>query len=300
MMSTTTVAVAQHRDDLVALAYRLLGTVADAEDAVQEAFIRLERHGTDGIDNVGAWLNRTTSRLCLDRLRQAKRERERYVGTWLPEPVARDPDPAEPVMLAESLTVAFLVVLETLSPAERVAFVLHDVFAVPYPELAVVLDRSEPACRQLVARARRAVAARRPRFEPDPRAREQVAERFAAACATGDASALLEVLAPDVVLRSDGGGRVTAARRVVQGSDRVTRFLLALLRNAPAGVRLEPGAYNGEPGFAVRGPDGALDCVFVLDVADGEVVGVNAVRNPDKLQHLGPVATLPDPKHADA
>jgi RNA polymerase sigma-70 factor, ECF subfamily len=280
-------AVTDHRGALVGLAYRMLGSVADAEDVVQEAFVRLDRHGTDGIDNVGGWLQRTTSRLCLDRLRSAAARREVYVGPWLPEPIAADADPAASVELAESLTMAFLVVLEALSPAERVAFVLHDVFGAGYDEVAATLDRSEPACRQLVARARRAVQARRPRFEADAAARRDVADRFLAAFASGDPTALLEVLAPDVVLRSDGGGVVSAARHPVHGAERVTRFLLGLLRKAGDQVTVEPTVLNGGAGFVARYADGRVDSAWVLDVADGQVVGVNAVRNPAKLRHLG-------------
>jgi RNA polymerase sigma-70 factor, ECF subfamily len=283
-------AVTDHRGALVGLAYRMLGSVADAEDVVQEAFVRLDRHGTDGIDNVGGWLHRTTSRLCLDRLRSAAVRREVYVGPWLPEPIAVDADPTAPVEQAESLTMAFLVVLESLSPAERVAFVLHDVFGAGYDEVAATLDRSEPACRQLVARARRAVQARRPRFEADAAARQDVAERFLAAFASGDPTALLEVLAPDVVLRSDGGGVVSAARHPVHGADRVTRFLLGLLRKAGDHVTVEPTVLNGGLGFVARFADGRVDSAWALDVADGVVVGINAVRNPAKLRHLGPSA----------
>jgi RNA polymerase sigma-70 factor, ECF subfamily len=291
MTTTTTEAAArEHRPELLALAYRLLGTVSEAEDAVQEAYLRLERHGTEGIDNVGGWLNRTTSRLCYDRLTSARARREVYVGPWLPEPLVTDGGD-DPVELAESVSMAFLVVLESLSPAERVAFLLHDVFGYDHGELAAILDRSEAACRQLVSRARKHVQARRPRFEPDAGTRAQVAGRFLDACRTGDLDALLATLAPDVVLRSDGGGKVSAARRPVEGADRVARFLEGLAKQAPSDVVLESRWVNGTPGVVIGTSDGTVIVVFVLDVADGAVRSIGAVRNPDKLAHLAPVTT---------
>jgi RNA polymerase sigma-70 factor, ECF subfamily len=291
-VSTTTSeeATREHRHELLALAYRLLGTVGEAEDAVQEAYLRLERHGTEGIDNVGGWLNRTTSRLCYDRLTSARARREVYVGPWLPEPLVTDGTTDDPVELAESVSMAFLVVLESLSPAERVAFLLHDVFGYDHAELAAILDRSEPACRQLVSRARKHVQARRPRFEPDAGARARVADRFLTACRTGDLEALLATLAPDVVLRSDGGGKVSAARRPVEGADRVARFLEGLARQAPADVVLEPRWINGTPGVVIGTSDGTIVVVFVLDVADDTIRSIAAIRNPDKLTHLAPIA----------
>jgi RNA polymerase sigma-70 factor, ECF subfamily len=279
-------AVAEHRPALVGLAYRLLGSVTEAEDAVQEAFLRLDRHGTEGIDNVGGWLNRTTSRICLDRLTSARARREVYVGPWLPEPLETAAAAPDAVELAESVSMAFLVVLETLSPAERVAFLLHDVFGYGHEDVAGILDRSEAACRQLVSRARRHVEARRPRFEPDPEVRDRAASRFLEACLSGDVAALLTTLAPDVVLTSDGGGKVSAARRPVEGADRVARFLAGLGRQAPDDVVFEARRFNGTPGLLVGRADGSIEVVLVLDVADGLVRGIEAVRNPDKLTHL--------------
>jgi RNA polymerase sigma-70 factor, ECF subfamily len=287
--NTTEEAVREHRSALLSLAYRLLGTVSEAEDAVQQAYLRLERHGTEGIDNVGGWLNRTTSRICYDRLTSARARREVYVGPWLPEPLVTDGVEDDPVELAESVSMAFLVVLETLSPAERIAFLLHDVFGYDHAELAAILDRSEAACRQLVSRGRKHVQARRPRFEADPGARAQVASRFLDACRTGDLDALLATLAPDVVLRSDGGGKVSAARRPLEGADRVARFLEGLAKQAPPDVVLESRWMNGTPGVVIGTSDGTIIVVFVLDVADGAVRSVGAVRNPDKLAHLAPV-----------
>jgi RNA polymerase sigma-70 factor, ECF subfamily len=282
-------AVHEHRTAMVGVAYRLLGSVSEAEDAVQEAFLRLDRHGTEGIGNVGGWLNRTTSRICYDRLSSARARREVYVGPWLPEPLVTSGQPDDPVELAESVSMAFLVVLESLSPAERVAFVLHDVFGYDHAELAAILVRTEAACRQLVSRARRQVEARRPRFEPDPTVRAAIGDRFLAACRTGDVEELLATLAPDVVLRSDGGGKVAAARRPVEGAERVVRFLLGLARQAPEGVVLETRWCNGAPGLVIGLADGTISAVFVLDVADGVVRSIEAIRNPDKLAHLATV-----------
>lgn len=288
MSATVESVAADHRAELVGLAYRVLGSVADAEDAVQEALLRLERHGLDGIERPGAWLSRVTARICLDRLREARTRREVYVGPWLPEPVVTDAaaDAAAPLELAESVTMAFLVVLESLGPAERVAFVLHDVFGYGYDELATVLDRSEVACRQLVSRARGHVQARRPRFDTDLSTREEVTTRFLAACGTGELAPLLELLAPDVVLRSDGGGVVAAARKLIHGADRVARFLVGTLTRVPPDITVEILELNGGPGIVGRRRDGTVDTVFVLDVAEGLVVGINAVRNPEKLRHL--------------
>jgi RNA polymerase sigma-70 factor, ECF subfamily len=288
-MTSIESAVREHRPAMLGLAYRLLGSVTEAEDAVQEAYLRLDRQGTAGIDNVGGWLNRTTSRICFDRLTSARARREVYVGPWLPEPLETADDPSVPVEVAESVSMAFLVVLESLSPAERVAFLLHDVFGYDHGEIAATLDRSEPACRQLVSRARKQVQARRPRFEPDPSVRAEVAGRFLAACQTGDVVGLLSTLAPDVVLRSDGGGKVSAARRPVEGSDRVVRFFEGLARQAPDDTAFEVRLYNGAPGLVVGAGDGTIVAVFVLDVADGRVSSIEAIRNPDKLAHIAPI-----------
>jgi RNA polymerase sigma-70 factor, ECF subfamily len=288
-VTTIEAAVHDHRPALVGLAYRMLGSVTEAEDAVQEAYLRLERQGIDGIDNVGGWLNRTTSRICLDRLSSAQARREVYVGPWLPEPLVTEDATAGPVELAESVSMAFLVVLESLSPAERVAFLLHDVFGYDHAELAEVLDRSEAACRQLVSRARKHVEARRPRFEPDPAARAAAADRFLAACRTGDVAGFLAAVAPDVVLRSDGGGKVSAARRPVAGADRVARFFRGLVQQAPPGILVEARWCNGAPGMVIGFPGQRPEVVFALDVVDGAVAAIHAIRNPAKLTHVAPI-----------
>ena len=274
-----------HRPQLVGLAYRILGSVAEAEDAVQEAYLRLHRQPAGTIDNVGAWLTTVTSRICLDRLGSAQVRRERYVGDWLPEPITTQPNAAEMLELEESISMAFLVVLDTLSPAERVAFLLHDVFGHDYAEIAGTLERSETSCRQLVSRARKHVQARRPRFEHDPDLRAQVAERFLTASATGAVDELLALLAPDVSLHFDGGGKASAGLRPVHGPDRVVRYVRGVAKAATQ-LHLAVRWLNGSPGLIAHRADGSVDTAFVLDVADGAVRRINVIRNPDKLTHL--------------
>jgi RNA polymerase sigma-70 factor (ECF subfamily) len=292
---TAVEAFEQHSDQLFGIAYRMLSSVSDAQDVLQEAYLRLERQGLGSLEAPGAWLSTVVSRLCLDRLRSARVRRETYVGPWLPEPLIQqgldaaggapaggaEPDPADRVTLAESVSMAFLVVLESLSPAERVAFVLHDVFGYAHSEVAVVVGRSEAACRQLVSRARRHVRERRPRFEADAAERDRVADAFLAACAGADLEALLMVLDPDVVLRSDGGGLVKAARRPIRGADRVARFLLAVIRSQPEATSWSTHV-NGTRGLVTH-RDGRRIAVVALDVVAGRVNGVNIVANPQKL-----------------
>jgi RNA polymerase sigma-70 factor (ECF subfamily) len=281
----------RERRGLLGLSYRLLGTVADAEDAVQETYLRWYRLTAEeraGILNPGAWLTRVAGRVCLDMLGSARARRERYVGEWLPEPVPGESaiaasvpvDPLDRVSLDDSVSSALLVVLESLTPAERVAFVLHDVFAVPFAEIAETVGRSPDAVRQLASQARRRVRERR----AGAATREQhdaVARAFAAATATGDLGALVALLDPGVVLRADGGGVVSAARRPVIGADRVARFLLGLPHLQPTAT-VEPTTTPDGLAFLVR-IDGRADAVISLVVAADRVTDVFIVRNPDKL-----------------
>lgn len=270
------------RDRLFGIAYRMLGSVADAEDVVQDAWVRWRGVDVGTIDRPAAFLTTIVTRLCLDRLDAARARRESYVGPWLPEPLVTAPDVAEQHELAESVTLAFLVVLETLSPSERSVFLLHEVFGHPYAEIAAMVDRSEAACRQLGHRAREHVAARRPRFDASPQQRWRTADAFLAACDGGDLDALLEVLAEDVTLWSDGGGIVAAARRPIRGADRVARFLVGVIAGVPAGSALERRSVNGHPG-AVVAVGGRVIAVVGLDVLGDAVVGVRLVVNPAKL-----------------
>ncbi|SDG08197.1 RNA polymerase sigma-70 factor, ECF subfamily [Sinosporangium album] len=271
------------RPRLVGVAYGLLGSLGEAEDVVQEAWLRLSRTAHAEIDDVTGWLVVTVSRLALDVLRSARVRREEYVGPWLPEPVVEGGDPADRVTLDESMSLAMLVVLESLSPAERTAFVLHDVFGLAFDEVGRVVGRTPAACRQLAARARRHVRSRGPRFEVDPAEHRKVVTAFAGACLGHDLDALLTLLDPTVVLRSDGGGVVTAARRVLRGADRVARFLVGVMtRRARPGYALEPTTVNGEPGLCWT-RDGEVKCVIGIAVVDGRVTEIYMVLNPEKL-----------------
>jgi RNA polymerase sigma-70 factor (TIGR02957 family) len=281
-----------------AIAYRMLGSVSEAEDVVQEGFLRLHRAraGGERIESPRAFLSTVVSRLSLDQLRSARVRRETYMGEWLPEPLvtsAKD-DPAHKAEMADSLSLAFLVLLESLSPEQRAAFLLRDVFDVPYDRIAEVVGTSAQNARQLVTRARRHVQERRPRFEASRQQREQLADRFFAAAEQGDLEGLEELLAHDVVLHGDGGGKAPALKRARHGRARVARTLIAGLR---AGTRL--GGFssrreelNGQPGALYFDLEGRLGGVMILDIADGQIQGISSVVNPDKLQHMGPVADL--------
>lgn len=283
-MTTLDEVVRTHRGELVGLAYRMLGSVTEAEDVAQEALLRLQRHGLDDVERPGAWLARAASRLCLDRLRSAERRRESYIGPWLPEPLVDTDDPAG-LELAESLSLAFLVVLESLSPAQRIAFVLHDVFGHEYDELASMLDRSEQACRQLVSRARASVRARRPHTETTSAELDELVEAFLAAAAGADLDAVLRLLAPEVTFVADGGGVLPAVGRPLVGADRVAAAIVALARTAGTSYELRRATVNGRPGAVVTDVEGNLTVVD-LDVADSRVVAIHAIRNPAKLTHV--------------
>lgn len=282
---------------LFSIAYRMLGSVAEAEDVVQEAFLRAQRAEADGveIESPRAYLSTVVTRLAIDELRTARARREQYVGPWLPEPLVADPapGPAQEAELADSLSLAFLVVLETLSPLERAVFVLREVFDYGYAEIAEVVGRSEESCRQLALRARRHVDDRRPRYDVSPGEREEVAARFFAAFESGDAEALVAVLAPDVVFTGDGGGKTVSVPKPVVGRARVSRMLAGFART---GVRahgtLEPAVVNGGPGAIARDAEGRVAIVLALDVAGGVVQEIRSIVNPEKLRHLGETADL--------
>jgi RNA polymerase sigma-70 factor (ECF subfamily) len=275
---------------LFAVAYRMLGSVADAEDVVQDAWLAWSRTGRDDVREPEAYLTRTVTNLALRRLTSARARREVYVGPWLPEPLLTGPDVADDVVadaaLAESLSMAMLVVLESLSPLERVVFVLREVFGHPHAEIARILGRSEASVRQVAHRAREHVEARRPRYGVDEDQRRAVVERFRDACEGGDLGAVLAVLSPGVTLWSDGGGRVTAARRPLSGADHVARWMLGVLaKPVVRGVRLEPAVVNGEPGLVVV-HEGRRSGALSLDVADGRVTALRFQLNPEKLRGL--------------
>jgi RNA polymerase sigma-70 factor, ECF subfamily len=275
----------EHRRALVGLGYRMLGTLADAEDVAQEALLRLHRADPPP-DDARAWLVRVATRLCLDRLRALRARREAHVGEWLPDMLLTAPGADEQVDRAESLSLAFLVVLEALSPAERAAFLLHDVFAYSYDEVAEVLDRAPTACRQLVSRARRHVQEGRPRFEPDRARREAIAYAFMQAASEGDLDGLVALLAEDAELRADAAGRRPAPKKPVVGAAKVANFLLTVGRKTAAQATFELFDVNGTPGFVVR-MDSELDSIYAHEVdADGRIAAVLAIRDPDRVREL--------------
>jgi RNA polymerase sigma-70 factor (ECF subfamily) len=274
---------------LFSIAYRMIGSVTEAEDIVQEAFLRYHRAQPVDVENPKAYLSAVTTRLSIDHLRSARARREEYVGPWLPEPLLADeraPDPSEEAELADSLSLAFLVLLERLSPVERAAFLLREVFDYPYDEIADVIDRSQDNARQLVVRARRHVDAERARFDASREAQEELTERFMQAVHDGDTEGLIEMLAADVVAYADGGGKAQAPRKPLHGSDRVARFLVAVAKSGAAGLSIEPVVVNGRPGRLFLDGEGRPAGVLTLDVADGIIQGVRIVANPDKLAHL--------------
>jgi RNA polymerase sigma-70 factor (ECF subfamily) len=275
----------EHRGVLVGAAYRLLGSHADAEDVVQEAWIRWSDVDPQTIDEPRAYLLTITTRLALNRLRQLRTRRETYVGPWLPEPVSSDPrdDGAAAAELADEVSMAMLIVLESLSPLERAAFVLSDVFGMPSGEVAGALDRSPAAVRQLVHRARSHVEARQPRSVVDAARHREVTEQFMAAAATGDFDGLMEVLSPDVTLVTDGGGVRKAALRPIHGAEKVVRWLLGVLERPDVeGLAPHLRTVNGELAIVTTSVEG-VDSVFFLTVEDGHITALHAIRNPDKL-----------------
>jgi RNA polymerase sigma-70 factor, ECF subfamily len=277
---------------LFAIAYRILGSVADAEDAVQETWLRYEASPTQPM-STKAFLSAVVTRVSIDVLRSARVRREAYVGQWFPEPLLTDPyeDPARSAELADSVSMAALLLLERLTPLERAVFVLREVFGFGFPEVAVAVGRSEAACRQLAARARRHMDVGRPRFEADRREREELAARFFDALRDGDIDGVRELLAADVQLVGDGGGKAPALARSVIGADNVTRVLASIFPLlARIDAKLESHEVNGQPGAIFRDRDGKVLGTLTLDVLGGRIQTIRSVVNPDKLGHMGPVA----------
>ena len=277
---------------LFSIAYRILGSVSEAEDAVQDTWLRYETSDTEPT-STKAFLSAVVTRISIDVLRSARVRREEYVGQWLPEPLLTDPyqDPERSAELADSVSMAALLLLERLSPLERAVFVLREVFGFGFPEIASAVGRSEAACRQLAVRARRHMEAGRPRFEADRREREELAGRFFDALAEGDVDGLRELLAADVQLTGDGGGKAPALARTVVGADKVARVLapfFPVLNRLD--VAVERREVNGQPGAVLRDRDGLVLNTLTLDLVDGQIQAVRLVVNPDKLGHVGPVA----------
>jgi RNA polymerase sigma factor (sigma-70 family) len=296
-------AEAQYRPLLFSIAYGMIGSVGDAEDIVQDAFLGLTRARQAGTTIVDpkAYLTTAVTRLGINYLSSARVRRETYVGDWLPEPVVvplGEPGPAEHAELADSLSMAFLVLLETLSPVERAVFMLREAFGYGYPDVARITGKTEVNCRQIFARARQRIAAggQAPGGAPSPARRaegEELARRFFEAAAGGDIGALLGILAPDVTVHGDGGGKAQVARKPVAGRQQVTRHVAGLFRRGRMlGISLRLAWVNGQPGAVTYDAGGRVVSVVVLDIADGMVQAIRAVVNPDKLRHLGPVSDL--------
>ncbi|HEU5267349.1 MAG TPA: RNA polymerase sigma-70 factor [Jatrophihabitans sp.] len=285
---------------LFALAYRMLGSVGDAEDVVQDAYLRFHRALEEGteIESPKAFLSAVTTRLAIDMLRSARVRRETYVGQWLPEPLLTDqtaPDPAQLTASSDTLSMAFLLVLERLSPVERAVFLLHDVFGYEFGEIATIVGKSADNCRQVAVRARRHVTENRPRFEASRDKREKLADQFVAALSQGDVDGLVELLAADVVVSGDSGGVPPAWSRPIVGREKVGRLLAGIsaqLREV-TGVTIERAEVNGQPGAVVRDAAGRLVNVFSFDIVDGSVQAVRSVISRPKLRHLGPLADIP-------
>jgi RNA polymerase sigma-70 factor (ECF subfamily) len=275
-----------HRGHLFAVAYRMLGSVAEAEDVVQDAYLRWSRADRSTVDVPRAYLTRAVTRLCLDRRSSAAARREEYPGTWLPEPLVES-DPQAPHALADDLSMALLVALERLSPLERAAFLLHDVFDLEFAEVASALERTEEAVRQLAARARAHVRDTRPRYQPSAAEASRLSAAFGAAILNGDVDGLRRLLAEDAILYSDGGGKRSAALNPIYGSDKIARFVEGVTRKK--GLQTDPSKarfawINGLPGFVVQSPDGIE--TLALEIEGDRVVTIYIVRNPDKLRHL--------------
>ncbi|MEX6634573.1 sigma-70 family RNA polymerase sigma factor [Hyphococcus lacteus] len=277
----------QHRTYLFGVAYRMLGSVAEAEDLVQDSYLRWRE--SKNVENPRAYLSKIVSRLCLDRLKQARTKREIYVGPWLPEPIINRPDlvTEEPEILAQDISYALMLALERLSPLERAAFLLHDVFDNGYDEIAEVLDRSEASCRQLATRARNHIRHERPRFTVEPKRSHEIANAFFDAMRSGDTDALSAVLAKDAVLHTDGGGKVSSALNIVYSAEKIVRFYAGLTRKSgdQRSTLLRRTRINGMPGEIVRANDGILQ-TNVVEITDGKITAIYITRNPDKLRHL--------------
>jgi RNA polymerase sigma-70 factor (ECF subfamily) len=287
---TVTDVFEEHRPVLMGVAYRMLGRVADAEDVVQEAWLRWSAADRTDVREPRGYLVRVTTRLAIDRLRQVQSRKEAYPGPWLPEPYVTDymnvvPDTAERAVLADTVSLAVLVVLESLSPLERAVFVLREAFGYPYAEIAAMLDRAEPAVRQLAGRARKHVDERRPRYDVDPAERRELTERFLAAAAGGDLDGLMSLLAPDVRLVGDSGGLAKAPARVIESADKVGRFVHGASRQGIADATFRYMEINGGIALVVLS-GGKVDSVFQLEVADGRIQCIYIVRNPEKLLSL--------------
>ena len=278
----------EYRSLLFSIAYRMLGSVADAEDIVQDAFLRWNAlPAEEMVGSPKAYLSTIVTRLCINYMHSARVQREVYVGPWLPEPLVTEhvPNVADTIEERESLSIAFLVLLESLSPVERAVFLLRDVFDYEYAEIAQIVEKSEANCRQMAHRARARVAQHHPRFTVSPEVSEQLTQRFIAACVGGDMPGLLALLREDSIAVSDGGGKVTAARKPIYGADRTARAVLGILKKVPPGLTPRLTEINGQPAF-VWSLNGVAQGVLVLDIVEDRIRAIYLIVNPDKLDHL--------------
>jgi RNA polymerase sigma-70 factor, ECF subfamily len=282
---------------MFSIAYRMVGSVSDAEDLVQEAYLRMQQALAVGtaVDSPKAYLTTVVTRLAIDHLRSARVRRETYPGPWMPEPVVErlDEVPAESAELSDSLSIAYLVLLDQLSATERAVLLLHDVFGYQFDEIGAIVDRSEAGCRQIAVRARRRLDPERPNFDSDPRERSQIAGQFLSAFRDGDIDALLHLVSEEAVFVGDGGGKAAALPEPIYGRDRVVHLLRAFAnQNRRLNLRFEPALVNAQPGAVVRDLDGLVVTVIALDIADGAVQTIRSIVNPDKIGHLGAVSPL--------
>ena len=286
-MSSPADAFSAHRRRLFGIGYRMLGSRAEAEDVLQDAYLRWIDSNTAELRNPGAWLTTVVTRLCIDRLRAVRAERQAYVGPWLPEPLASSdaPSPERDMELAGDVSIAFLTVLERLAPEERAAFLLREVFDFDYPEIAQILGKSQAACRQVVHRAKDRVRDGRPRFTVSREAHARLLQRFVAAASSGDRDQLLALFAEDATLTLDGGGKVPSVLKVLHGADRIARFYFVVARQLKGRFTFRSAQINGEPGL-LRYLDGKIDAAFSLVTDGARVLEVYTVRNPDKLKGL--------------
>lgn len=276
----------EQRPTLFGIAYRMLGSVTEGEDMVQETFLRWQRQDPASIQSPRAWLTSTITRLCIDQLRSARYRREQYIGVWLPEPLLQSPPDAEPMnALADSLSTAFLILLETLGPDERAVFLLHEVFEYDYPEISRIVEKSEAACRQIVSRARERIALRKNRFPSNPLQHEQLVREFMTACREGNVDQLLGMLRDDVVLYSDGGGKAKAAPKPIHGWAKVARFLVGVSKLSTSGGETRFTILNGHIS-TLRYWQGELVQSNSFEIMEGRITNIYVMRNPDKLRHL--------------
>jgi RNA polymerase sigma-70 factor (ECF subfamily) len=287
MMDDRATTFQRHKPKLYGIAYRMLSSAADAEDILQDAYLRWHETDTGRVQIPEAWLTTVVTRLCIDRLRSSRSEREAYLGPWLPEPIVGEASPAADIRpeLDSDLSMAFLVVLERLAPLERAAFLLHEVFDCGYPEIAAILGKTEPACRQIVHRASVRVHASRPRFQVSREARARLLEKFMAALRAEDQAALLELFADDATYTSDGGGKVKAARKAIEGASHIARFLTGVWRRYLANLTHQLVSINGEPGLLVC-VNGKPFSVISIETDGSRILAAYTVMNPDKLKSV--------------